>query len=101
MAVSSKALQSSSSVVVPCVVRAHARASAAFVRACAGADGRGMFGPAPKWLGLAAPGLLRSNAGTCRAQFALKEHCRQFVVLVALLLLVRVVVLSVRPDVRA
>ena len=45
-----------------------------------------------EWLGLAAPGLLRSNAGTCRAQFALKEQCRQFVVLVVLLLLVRDVV---------
>ena len=86
--------------MVPCVVRAHARASAAFVRACAGADGRGVFGSAPKWLGLAAPGLLRSNAGTCRAQFALKEQCRQLVVLVVLLLLVCDVVLPVRPDER-
>ena len=87
--------------MVPCVVRAHARASAAFVRACAGADGRGVFGSAPKWLGLAAPDLLLSNDGTYRAQFALKEQCRQFVVLVVLLLLVRDVVLSVRPDERA
>ena len=86
--------------MVLCVVRAHARASAAFVvvRACAGADGREVFGSAPKWLGLAAPDLLRSNAGTYRAQFALKEQCRQFVVLVVLLLLVCDVVLPVRPD---
>ena len=43
--------------------------------------------------------LLRSHAGTYHALFALKEHCRQFAVLVVLLLLVRDVVLSVRPDV--
>jgi hypothetical protein len=87
--------------VVPCVVRAHARASAAFVRACAGADGRGVFGSAPKWLGLAAPGLLRAAAAAFRALQALKDCCWPCLVLVVLLLLVRDVVLSVRPDVRA
>ena len=100
MAVSSKALQSSSSVVVLCVVRAHVRGSAALVCVFAGAAGHEACLSAPRWPGLAVLGLLRSYAGTYHALFALKEHCRQFVVLAALLLLVRDVVLPVRPDAR-
>ena len=91
-------LQSSSSLVVLC---AHERGSAAFVRVSAGAGGREGCGSASKWPGLAVPALLRPDGEACHALFALKEHCRQFIVLVALLLLVRDVVLSVRPDARA
>ena len=83
------------------VLCAHARGSAASVRVSAGAAGREGCGYASKWAELAVPALLRPDGEACHALFALKEHCRQFVVLVALLLLVRDVVLSVRPDVRA
>jgi hypothetical protein len=97
-AVSSTALQSCGSLVVLC---AHARGSAASVRVSAGAAGREGCGYASKWAELAVPALLRPDGEACHALFALKEHCRHVVVLVALLLLVRDVVLSVRPDVRA
>ena len=86
--------------MVPCVVRAHACGSASFVRASAGAAGREGCGAVPRWLGLSAPALLLSDCATYRALFALKEQCRQFVVLDVLLLLVHDVVFPVRPDAR-
>ena len=75
--------------MVLCVVRAHARGSAASVRVSAGAAGREGCGSASKCLGLAVPALLLSHAAACHALFALKKHCRQLVVPVVLLLLVR------------
>ena len=91
-------LQSSSSLVVLC---AHARGSVAFVRVSAGAAGREGCGSASRWFGLSAPAPLRPVGEAYRALLALKGQCRQVVVLGVLLLLVRDVVLSVRPDVRA
>ena len=83
------------------VLCAHACGSVASVRVSAGAAGLEGCGSSSKWFGLSAPALLRPDGEAYRALFALKEQCRHVVVLVALLLLVRDVVLSVRPDVRA
>ena len=84
----------------PCVVRAHARASAAFVRASGYAARRDAYSSAPERFGSAVLSLPWTSAAACLALCALGEHCRHCVVLVVLLPRVRDDVLPVRPDAR-